>query len=401
MKRAAWTSSLIFLFLVIGTAIAIIYARGYRIIPQPEGLTLIEGTGLLVLTSNPDGSKVFINDKLTTATNNTINLAPGSYEVKITKEGYIPWQKTVDIKNELVTQADALLIPVAPRLEAITLTGAQNPVVDPTGRLITYTVSSASAERNGIYVLDMNVNPILALGGGATHITDESRDQFSRARLTFSPDGKDLLATISAFPGSRTYLFPNRASSQNPQNVTGRLSVIQQEWEEQQLELSKKELSNLKKGLIELYNQYFNNPKFSPEADKILYKAAFDASLPVIIKPRLISTNSTPETRNIIEGNLYVYDIKEDRNYLLLNVQGAENATIPTYVWHPDSNHLLYVANKKIYLIEYDGGNNTTIYSGPFEDYFMYPWPDGSRIVILTNLNSSTLPHNLYTISLK
>jgi hypothetical protein len=52
-------------------------------------------------------------------------------------------------------------------------------------------------------------------------------------------------------------------------------------------------------------------------------------------------------------------------------------------------------------MIEYDGSNNTTVYAGPFIGDYAIAWPDGSRLVILTDLNNSTILPNLYTISLK
>jgi hypothetical protein len=48
-----------------------------------------------------------------------------------------------------------------------------------------------------------------------------------------------------------------------------------------------------------------------------------------------------------------------------------------------------------------DGSNNITIYAGPFIDTFVAPWPDTSRLVILTNLNNPNVSPTLYTIGLK
>ena len=69
--------------------------------------------------------------------------------------------------------------------------------------------------------------------------------------------------------------------------------------------------------------------------------------------------------------------------------------------WLPDSTHLLYINDKKINVIEDDGSNMTTLYAGPFVGHYVFPWPDGSKIVILTNLNSPNLPPTLYSIGLK
>ncbi|MBI3093109.1 MAG: hypothetical protein HYZ02_02635, partial [Candidatus Levybacteria bacterium] len=67
----------------------------------------------------------------------------------------------------------------------------------------------------------------------------------------------------------------------------------------------------------------------------------------------------------------------------------------------PDSKHLIYVEEKKINILEYDGANKTTIYAGPFVDNYVFPWPNGSKLVVLTNLGNENIPPNLYTIGLK
>src|SRR5487761_809998 len=114
MKKQLLISGSILFFLLLATVAIIFYAEGYRF-DQGLGKLNFSGTGLLVVTSSPNGAQVFINDHLTTATDNTINLAPGTYRVKIFKEGYFPWQKTITIDKEVVANAQALLFPTAPQ----------------------------------------------------------------------------------------------------------------------------------------------------------------------------------------------------------------------------------------------------------------------------------------------
>lgn len=399
MRRVFVSSVIIFLLILLGTVIAIFYAKGYRL----NGTSRVEGTGLLVVSSKPDAAKVFINDNLTTATNNTISLSPGEYTIKITLDGYIPWQKKVIIQKEIVTRADALLFPNGPKLEALTLTGAHHPIVDSTGMLVAFTVASASAEKNGVYVLDMNPRPLLALGGGITQLTDETVDNFSDASLEFSPDSTQLLATITTPFKTTTYLLNSRSFNNNPTDISSTLFVTRAVWEKQELDKHTKRIDSLKKDLRPVVREDFSQVTFSPELDKIMYVASRSAELPLIIKPPLIGPNSTEQVRKIEEGNVYIYDIKEDRNYLLFKKDRIREDQVlpPKYMWHPDSNHIVLVEEKKISVVEYDGTNETTVYSGPFEDHYVFPWSDGLRILILTNLNSTTTPLNLYTVSFK
>ncbi|MBP7832168.1 MAG: PEGA domain-containing protein [Candidatus Levybacteria bacterium] len=397
MKRVVISTLLILLLILVGTGVGIYYARGYRFDPQ-NPKAILQGTGLLVLTSRPDGARVYVDDTLTTATNNTINLQPGTYNVRIEKDGYFAWKKTIEVKKETVSQANATLFPIAPRLESITTTGALGPVLDGTGSLIAYTVSSASADKNGIYTINMSTPAILPLGGGANQIANDLTASFSTATLSFSPDGTELIASVSSALSQPTaYLLQARSFNSNPQNITATLNEILAEWKTQQELKDQKLIDSLPKKIRTVANNYFGMPVLSPEEDKILYTASASATLPILISPRLPGTNSTPEARAIQEGNTYVYDMKEDRNYLVAEKDDAPEK----FLWHPDSDHLVYIKGSNINVVEFDGGNLTTVYAGPFVNGFVFPWPNGSSLVILTNLNIPGAPYNLYRISLR
>ena len=70
-------------------------------------------------------------------------------------------------------------------------------------------------------------------------------------------------------------------------------------------------------------------------------------------------------------------------------------------MFYPDSKHLVHVFDGKIDIMEYDAQNRTTVYAGPFVDGFVFPWPDATKLVILTNLGNPNITPNLYTIGLK
>lgn len=405
IKKSFITGILIFIVMILATVIAVLYARGYRLDFTGTQEQFIAGTGLLVLTSNPDGARVFINDNLTTATNDTINLPPGEYDIRIEKDGFYPWKKKVTLKKEAVTKTEAVLFPSAPKLEAVTLIGAEEPIVDTSGSLLAYKVSSSSAQANGIYVLPLSSRPLFALGSATRQIASNSFDTFSNAELELSPNGQELLATIptSTTSGglSRVYLIKTDSFNQTPQNVTLTANQIRATWTAQQKEEDEKYIQSLAAKARPFAQKNFANIQLSPENDKVLYVASESATMPHFITPPLPSTNSTPETRELKKGNTYVYQIKEDKNYLLYEPQTGEGEQTPTFTWHPTSNHLFFIKDRKVMAMEFDGGNKTTIYAGPFLGNFLYPWPDASGLIIRTNFNDESVPPNLYRISLK
>lgn len=395
MSRQTIISVGIFATIIIATIVVILIGKGYRF-GFDEGKVRIKGTGLLVVKSTPDAAQVFIGGKLETATNNTLDLAPGQYDVKIFKEGYFPWEKKIVIHAETVARAEALLIPAAPKLESITDSGVTNPVIDPTLTKIAFEVSSQSAEKNGIYIYDMTSHSILTLQAEATQIVDDSSDLFSSAMLRWSPDGKDILASISGAFVTNQYLLNTDQINTVPNNVSTTLDSVEASWDRIKLAKDKSTNDSLPKKLQPVVRGYFKVLAFSPDENKILYEASTSGTLPIVIKPRLIGTDPTAEARNLEKGKIYIYDVQEDRNYKMDegNFKGA-------YSWFTDNRHIIFVRNNELHIMEFDGTNDTTVYAGPFMNSFVFPWPDATKIVILTNLGNSKILPNLYTISLK
>jgi len=396
MKKLFLTCLILSLLVAITSAV-ILYGRGYRF-SFNNGRTDLSGTGLLVATSSPDGAQVFVNGHLTTATDNTINLAPGEYTVKIFKEGYFPWEKKLNVDKGVVTKADAFLFLTAPKLESITNLGVNTPVIDPSRTKIAYTVSTQSVKKNGVYILDMTSRPILTLQGSSSQIADDTTALFSSAGLSWAPDGSELIASVSAQSVVSSFLLRPNMFNESPSDITATLLSVQAGWEKIKTDKDKSTMDGLPSKIRSMVRNNFKIIEFSPDDTKILYQASTSASLPTIISPRLIGANSTPEERNVKENVVYVYDIKEDRNYRIKDSLDPQKESL---AWLPDSNHLVFVHDKEIRIMEYDGANNTKIYAGPFMDHYVFPWPDASRIVILTNLGNPDTAPNLYTISLK
>lgn len=389
MKK--YLPAIILAALLLTTTLIVMYGRGYRVIWGPERASFF-GTGILVATSKPNGAQVFVNGHLTTATDNTLNLAPGEYAVKIFKDGYFPWQKKLKIKKEVVTTAEVLLFPTTPKLEGITNIGVRNPVMDPTRTRLAFAVASQSARRNGIYILDLTNRPILTLQSSSTQIADDTIDRFSESVFSFSPDGTELIATTSA---QTSYLLRSDGYNTSPQDVTATLPNVDVEWKRLEIEREKALTDALPRNLKNLVRTNFKILEWSHDDARILYEASKSATLPIVINPRLIDFDTTPEQRKIEEGQIYVYDIKEDKNYKI-EVKSPQNLH-----WFPDSKHLIHVADQRIEIMDMDGTNKTTIYAGPFVDNFAFPWPDGSKIIILTNLGNPEIAPNLYTVGLK
>jgi hypothetical protein len=410
-------------YLILGVSILIIaYGRGYRFNFNQKS---VSPTGLVTATSDPNGAFVYINGKKYGATNANIQLPPDWYTVTIAKDGYQPWEKKVRVQGEIIARADAMLFPKNPSLYTIINSGVVRPVVSPDGTKLAYnvtpppesTLSAIPTAPAGLYVLDLVDKP-LGVNRDARMVLPVASLDTTRATLTWSPDSKQILIevknVVTGLP--QYYLVSSDVTGDVPKPVPSRDTVIA-DWTTQQATLEREKLLPLKQDFIDIATSSMQIVSFSPDERKILYEATASATIPQILPQKVVGTNPTEEVRDLTPGNLYVYDIKEDRNYLLgeSKAYGFMPALVPTPTpsvslrrtpgvsptpslpqiaipsvpvqWLPTSHHLIIVGPDRIDIMEYDGANRVTVYAGPFEGGFVAPWTNSSKLLILTNLN--------------
>lgn len=410
--------------IIIGVSLLVIaYGRGYRLDLNNKSLGT---TGMITATSDPTGAQLYIDGKLKGATNMNINVVPGWYNVAVVKNGYQTWEKKIRVQGEVLTRIDAMLFSSNPSLFALTTSGAVNPTLSPDGTKLAYVVpespeASTSAivvSRAGIWILDLIDKP-LGLNRDARQIIKQEQLNVTDARFQWSPDSKQLLVITST---NDPYLLDSDRLNETT-NYVNDVPSLMNDWTQLKATKDKEKLLSLKTDVMNLASSSMNIIAFSPDETKILYEASESATLPQIIDPPLIGTNPTEEVRTIKIGNIYVYDIKEDRNYLIEETKtqvgkGTKPTITPNQTtqslslavtqssspiqWLPTSRHLLVIGQDKIEVMDFDGGNRKVVYAGPFWDGFVAPWSNAGRIVILTNLNSAaSLINNLYAVNIR
>lgn len=383
----------------------ILYGRGYRINFSDKS---VAPKGLLVTNSQPNGAQVLIDGKLTSATNSTITLEPGWYNIRIEKEGYSVWEKRLRVQGEVVAKTDTILFPINPSLSPITVTGIANPSLSPDANKIVFTVSKGinslqeALDGNGVFVLDLNDRPL----GSTRNFRQIAKElpflSFENAVYSWDPTGKKVLAKID----SRFFLLDAGNLNNNPTEVTSVLTTVLDEWAKEEEMLEKERLSAIKLELANILKSTIKTIAWSPDETKILYEATASATIPQIIKPPLIGTNPTFEERDIKKDRIYVYDIKEDKNFFIIEknkiISQASQIKVFPLQWFPTSSHLLLTEEGKISVMDYDATNKVTLYAGPFTGDLVAPWPNGSKIVILTTLNPQPdAKPNLYAINIR
>jgi hypothetical protein len=407
----------VIIFVVVGTFLAIKLAKGYR--PSLTSRALKE-TGLLSVTSYPKGASVFINDKLTTATDDTLNLPPGEYQVKIAKDGYIPWEKMLQLEAELVTQTNTRLFPSVPDLSPLTFSGALKPLPSPDGQKIIFGVNQATTpDKNGLYLLDLVTSPLSFRSQPRQIVRNNQDHDFTQAQLSWSPDSNQIVASFNLGKKNESNILLNAGSfndASSLKDVTAQLPVMLKDWNDS---LDKKDhqlFETLPDEMQKIATSSATALFWAPNEKRLMYTATASAQIPDNLIPPLPARSTQQEARQLEPNSVYVYDLEEDKNFFITSttlpetptslLQNLANRYLPLSLqplqWYPDSNHLIIIESDKLIIAEYDGTNRQVVYAGPFSEQFAFSWPNGSRLVILASLNGgSNAPPNLYSINLK
>lgn len=396
-KKSLLLISIVSFSIVFLTLIISFIARGYKI-NLKQG-TILTATGILSATSEPKGASVYLDEKLVTATDNTLNLSPNTYTVKIVKDGYLPWQKTIQIKKETVYQTNTQLFRSVPDLKPITYTGAINPIVSPDNTKIVYAVASASASvDNGLYLMELTNSFSLNFTKNTAKQLSQNLANINWADFTFefSPNSRQVLATNSLKNVAYLISLDTAINPKNLYDVTPTLNTIKTDWQDQlsqQMNSKLAKVPTVLQGLISTASA--QDLQFSASEEKILFLAQKDGNLETNLITPPPSQSTQKQSRDIKAGNYYVYDLKDDTSFLIGSKNDIHNLT-----WLDSSDNIVFTNLQTIKVADYDGTNQQTLFAGNFNSNTVFPMPGGSKITTITSPYSGA-PENLYTISIK
>jgi hypothetical protein len=165
---------LLLVFIVMFFAVApaaIFYTAGYRWNPKKGA---IERNGTLIVDTIPAGAAITLNgNKLLKASPVTQqDVAPGSYRIRLEMQGYYPWEKTLDVRPELVTFVTGVVL--WPMSDAAPVESVNSGAVrvSPNERFVAYV-----RERNG------------SRGVTIREISNGNQSEFSFSTSTFAGAG--------------------------------------------------------------------------------------------------------------------------------------------------------------------------------------------------------------------
>lgn len=392
-------------FIIIGgvAAVAVFLAKGYRLSTQNK---MIFGTGILSITSTPDQASVYLDGHLTTATNANVNsLEPKIYDVKIVKEGFIPWQKKVEVHQGLVSDIKAALYPAIPSVYPLTFDGISNVTASLDNLRFSYVIPSEGGEnplikRSGLWVWDMSTQTVQFARGKEPHqiLTGLSSEDLLAGRVRWSPDSTQLIFTI----GDRNLLLETNKLNDAPKDITPVLKATLQTWDQETSVSNLARIQTIKDPNVRNIASSAAYLKWSPDDTKLLYSQ---------------NGKDNFKVTDLTEHKSYDMDLMPQDNQLTVN-------------WLADSRHLVLAENSpkaktvikegcedkgslaktetcRIYdgtisVMEFDGANKSVIYAGQFDPASVLPWADGNRVIMISSIPTPTasLP-NLFGINLK
>lgn len=380
-------SKLLVIILILGsTTLLYLFLAGWRpdfTFSESKPTFDVKQTGMISAKSDPQGANVYLDGKLITATNNSLSgIEPGKHNLRIIKNGYVDWEKEIEVFPELVTDITAVLITQTPRIEPLTNTGSRTPTLSHSLEKIAF--FSKDSESPGVWVQDLNGSTLNIFRNSAKNILKDNNfiTYSNGTSLTWSPDEDQLLIELE---NKKFYLLDISSN-----NVTPVLNFeeLKSQWKEK---ISSKRLDfitqlNLPEEIVNIAAQ--EDTLWSPDNKKFLYKA--------------------------IEGENLLYKIYNMEKPLPVGEQIETlvfttpiNSQQPKISWYSDSFHLIMTEfyseedkKGKISIIRIDGTNKIEIYNNTLFADTVYSTPAGDKLIILTSFRSNG-QSDLYTLGIK
>lgn len=197
MKKRLLITILLFSLFAAASAYVIILAQGYRLDNGGKVIT----TSILRINSIPQDVKVYINGQPTQKVENRVEgLTPGPTKVKLEREGYKSWEKTIILKGGIVEDLNAQLYPERLDFEKVTSSGIDKFYISNNSDYLFYTLLKSELTTNiGIWrirltrnILDFNDNEPEIIYSFDSDLIKKLSDY----ELTISPDSSKAFLNL-------------------------------------------------------------------------------------------------------------------------------------------------------------------------------------------------------------
>lgn len=421
---------LFFFGFLISAPLVVLYTAGYRYNPT---LGKIVKTGVVSVTTFPKNANVYLDGQQVKGQTPVVidDIFPGEHTVRVTKDEYSSWEKTLEVESNLTTFAEDIILFLTTPETALTDLNAEQWVIHPNKEELAYIETTDSFKE--LWRFDLETLEPTVLARITTTETTE---------LTWSPTGKHLLLsevtannqTIFSLDSTDTlslstffrstdnlwwdmsddnklyvqvdglvYLVSVKEQTVVPlfaldgtltsivdgyyvaEEISGRTTVSYREEDETDI------LAYLPHG----------NYQFKSQNGKALLIEEVNRGRIVLVdtqsadQPILLNVDATmfewSGDNQLVYSNgfdLHIYDLNTHTNTTLLRTSDE----ITDIAWYPINTHLLYAQRGNIYAIELDSRDEriiTTLAEDTSTEHF-WTDKDGDLLFYLSEKNDTT-----------
>ena len=409
-KRRLFFALTIVFFLLI-SPIAILYTSGYRYDFDNKSLQKI---GMIIIKTTPENADIYLNDQYVANKSpyKESSLFPDTYNVKISRDGYNSWEKSLTVKSKLVTwisYARIFLLDPPTRTVAERLEPADF-ALSPNYNKLAYVASDLSGP-------ELWVTDIETLDQNKIFSAESLSGNYKKGSLTnlrWSPNNRNVLFDLTSGNIIRHFIVDIEKPTES--TLMPQTNLKQLRWDAQDADfvyyLNKDSLYSLNlTKIIEPTTIAQNVVSYNFNSRSIYYlkRTTENNGLDVLnITKNQTEQNSEPTTISQVPDHNYTLEISPDNQLALL----ADNKTlyladgnnftklkdnVLDFAWSAKDNGLVMVTENEVWFhkIEKDGKqighpqyslnetNLLTRYSTKIDSAVWYP--DEEHILFATN----------------
>ena len=375
---------------LIFTPLIVLYSSGFR---YNFIKNRIEQTGILVIQSEPSQATILLNDELKGLTPGRFtNLLPDAYKVSVTKSGYHPWHRTIQVVSQLTSFAQKIVLfrQQLPTLEVETAIGIFASSSD--NRRLVYSRLNATEEELFLFSFANNQHqPLLSFDR-----SDYDRLEF----VAWSPDNNRVLLREYIDDTSHYGVINLVNNTVKDINDITRLNFTQVEWDQDNNDI----IYGLSRAVLHRIDLVSNAAQRVASADILDFLAKGQTLYYIAREPDgtyLYQTESggtqaaQPQKIKLPSPSTFHFDQAPDGMLALIDSQNQELFLLDSdvfdgsdvsehiqlqgqasrLIWSPDEQQVLLVTDFEIshYDIRTQALGLLTRYGRPITDVFWHP----------------------------
>lgn len=453
-RRILYISFILAFFII--TPLVISYAAGYQFVLGSNRPFTIKKTGMLILNSDPQGAKIYINGELQqefiqkylqkagiTGKSNMIstpakikNLLPGDYDVTFELDGYWKWQKKLTVKGGESTYAEDVHL----FKNSLPLSVSSGPIKDISVSYDEKYLLTSYGE--GIELLTQADDSVRKIGidasGGAVSWSQDSRKFIAGnfaydiadnkiinlaeatkggSEFRWDPENNNQVYFVSGTEGRADTLFRLRLSDLSAEKVLsaeniagylvkdGLIYLINKIGEAERMEIYRSASSRVAQfDLSKPYDYRFVNSgsryiNLFNEKQRTLYLIDPQNKFQIAEALNNLSYATWVDDNRLLYNNdfeIWLVDLKYDQKLLLTRISSPINKV----VIHPSKNYIIFSTDNSLNTIELDDRDRRIITELLKLDKISSPYLDkrGEKIYFYARVGSH---EGLYKLSLK